>query len=144
MSRKLKVSGRGNPAPFTRYGEVRDYILGTNIRVSKALATVKGTLAREMMGEFTVNVSEGLNMVFLITVPSARQWMDLLVKVKTRDKRRKHKWVSDKPASVGEWLWKELNSPWQLVKIKVRAQVDDTLPPEGQMTEKELEIIYGK
>ena len=126
------------------YGEVRDHIFGTNIRVSKALATVKGTLAREMMGEFTVDVSEGINMVFLITVPSARQWMDLLVKVKARDKRRKHKWVSNKPATIGAWLWKELNSPWQLVKIKVRAQVDDTLPPEGQMTEKELEIIYGK
>jgi hypothetical protein len=146
MSKKLRISSRGDPKPFTRWGERRGlpFIFGTNVTVASTLAKVKGVVVREMMGEITVDVTRGINMVFMFTTKTSRHWMDLLVKVKARDRKRKHKWVSNKPATIGEWLWKELNSPWEHVKIKVRAQVDDTLPPEGQMTKKELEIIYGK
>lgn len=140
LSRKLRVpSGTGKPhTGFETYYNTR-----TGVSTNNAIAKVKGVVTREGT-PFDFSVTTGLNQVITITLDTSRQWMDLLMQILKRDKRRKHRWVSNRPTVIGEWLWKDLNSQWDWLRIKVRAPVDNTLPPEGAMTEKELEIIYGK
>lgn len=138
MTRKLGINMRANPKPYTTYqSQVEKYE-----RFAKGLATIKGVIARYGNVEMTVNVTDHAFVLF--TFDTSREWMDTLLKIMQADRRRKHKWVSNQPAVIGEWLWKKLDSPWPHFRIKVRAPADDTLPPEGMMNEKELRVIYGK
>lgn len=137
MSRKLRINMRANPKPYTTWKPPMEYR-----GFAKELATIKGIVARYEWVEMTVTVTDHAFVLF--TFDTARKWMDVLLKIMQADKRRKRKWLSDEPAVIGEWLWKRLVSPWPQFKIKVRVQADDTLPPEGDMNEKELRIIYGE
>lgn len=142
MSRKLRIPS-GNPKPYTTFKYDLDRMVPeTVLLMSTALARVKSVVLREGI-PFDMDVTSGVNTMVVFTFETSRQWMDLLLKVMDRDKRRKHNWVSTKPAVIGEWVWKELNSPWNRIKIKARAPVDNTLPAEGSMNEKEMRIIYG-
>lgn len=77
-------------------------------------------------------------------MPSMRAWMDGMIAMKKADKNRKRKWVPKMACAIGETISQILFSPYVDAEIEVYAEVDDTLPPEGEMTEKELEIIYGR
>lgn len=134
---------RANPNPYTTYDPKLQSVPMTNVTLARAMDRIRKQ-ALAYFGGHDLQLTTGQNhMVLMISIDTARQWLDGLVALKVADKRRKHKWVSDEPVVIGEWLWKDLNSPWNLFKIKTRAPVDDTIPAEGMMTEKELVIIYG-
>ena len=135
MSRKLGINPRSNPKPYTTY---KDSSFIKDIGMVKEI----------MVGAFGAGVIQFQSpldfQLIVFTVATGRQWLDGLVKIWKEDQKRKHKWLSDRPAIIGEWMWKELKSPFDGIKIKVRAQVDDTLPPESDMSKMELRVIYGR
>lgn len=113
------------------------------IELTIAVSKVKDMVMRHFDKAY-LKILRGHNLYMRFTIPTGREWMDGLLKMMKADKRRKHKWLSDRPTAIGSWLAKRIESPYMGIEISVSALVDDTLPPEMDMNEKEMRIIYGQ
>lgn len=146
MVKSLKPSPGANPAPFTHW--MRAPVVLRMDRDSEVVQAVAVSKVKKMvMRHFDkayLKVIRGHNLYMRFTIPTGREWMDGLLKMMKADKRRKHKWLSDRPTAIGSWLAKRIESPYVGIEISVSALVDDSLPPEKDMNEKELRIIYGE
>lgn len=146
MVKSLKPSPGANPSPFTHWMRAPVVLhMGTDNEIEQAVAVSK--VKQMVMRHFDkayLKILKGHNLYMRFTIPTGREWMDGLLKMMKADKRRKHKWLSNHPTAIGSWLAKRIESPYVGIEIGVSALVDDTLPPEKEMNEKELRIIYGK
>ena len=112
------------------------------IEQSMAISKIKKMVMRHF-DFMDLKILKGHNLYVRFIIPTGRMWMDGLLEMMKADKKRKHKWLSGRPAAIGNWLSKRIESPYVGIEIAVSALVDDTLPPEKDMNEQELRVIYG-
>ena len=145
MVKSLKPSLGANPSPFTHWMRTPVVLhVDTDNEIVQALAVskIKDMVMRHFDKAY-LKILRGHNLYMRFTIPTGREWMDGLLNMMKADKKRKHKWLSNRPTAIGSWLAKRIESPYVGIEISVSALVDDSLPPEKDMNEKELEIIYG-
>jgi len=140
VSVKENPKGVWSGSPYLRTSKMKvldDY--------GSAVARIKSTIHRYFGPcAYESKVTDDNKVILKFKMPSMRAWMDGMLTMKRMDKNRENKWVPKEACVIGATISQMLFSPYSDAEIEVYALVDDTLPPEGEMTEKELEIIYGK
>ena len=89
---------------------------------------------------------DGIRVHAIFQVPTMRKWMDGWVSILNGEQRNKKYKLFDPNSKAyisSRIISRQIVSKWFDCTIIMWAYIDDTLPSEGEMTKKELMVIYG-